>query len=383
MDTSRHIIPEIYNYNNAVNEKDIYRILNMVDIDKVNKNTKIVYKPMPERNILYIPDCYKSFEMIIALSSDIDVELACPIHQDCSFIIEYYTKFCPLKCQERLVNFLKLLPENTKSVELSSICYTIIQHDIIQYLPRNLKKYKTPSDYTESLDNLSPLLELLSVSPAISDYNYAFLPLTLHTLEIKNSHYASLPEFINLNPGLKVLSLDNYTHNLASLPEGLEKLFITYYNNTDTCTEFRFPPNLKTLQICNWTSRELDIGVKRGHTKTPSAEPESGIKEYPVGLEHLDIDSKVDITKLPSTLKSLGLYGFNLSSNIIELPANIMTIYTEDDYIEQLPAHIKRVVIIIKNDYSSCCGVNCYRVRVGDVLFEIDTPNTDECFMID
>ena len=67
-------------------------------------------------------------------------------------------------------------------------------------------------------------------------------------------------------------------------------------------------------------------------------------------------------------------------TQIIELPENITTIYTTDDYIEQLPSHIKRVIIVNTSD---CCGVNSSRVRVGDVLFEISTQNTDECFMID
>lgn len=385
MDTSRHIIPEIYNYNDNYNKNitdtDAYRMLNMVDIDKVDKNTRILYKPNPERNILYIPDCYKSFEIIIEFTGDIDIELTLPIQEYFNFIIEYDNhNFIPVKFRERLINFLKLLPENTNSVKLYSICSTKIQQDIIQYLPRNLKKYGTLSYYTETLDNLPPSLEFLSLHPANPDYIYAYLPLTLHTLEIRNTNCVTLPELVHLPPGLKVLFLDDYKHNLASLPEGLEKLLITYYQNLDTCSKFSFPPNLKTLYICNWISRSIDIGVKCRHIKTPSAEPEYEIKEYPVGLEHLDIDCKVDITKLPPTLKSLGLYGFNLSSNIIKLPDNITTIYTADDYIEQLPAHIKRV-IIIRDD--NCCGTNCSRVRVGDVLFEINTHNTNECFIID
>lgn len=380
MDISRHIEPDFYNYDRNISDKDIYRMLNMVDIEKVDKKIRIIFKPKPERNILYIPDCYKNFKIIIEFSGELDIKLELPIQQDCSFIIEYDRyNFNPLKIREKLINFLKLLPENTNSVVLSSICYLNIQSDIIQYLPRNLKKYGTFSNYTETLDNLPPYLESLTLFPANPTYSYAFMPLTLHTLKIKNLNCVKLPELVNLPPGLKVLFLEEYTHNLASLPEGLDKLLITYYQNLDNCSEFSFPPNLKTLQIINWISRDLDIGVKNKHTKTPPVSPEYKIKEYPAGLEHLDIDCKVDITKLPPTLKSLGLYNFNLSSNIIELPENITTIYTSDDYIEKLPVHIKRVIIIVSDD--SCCGTNCSRVQVGDVLFEINTHNTDECFM--
>jgi len=376
MDISRHIIPEIYNYDNKIKEIDTYRILNNVDIEKVHKHTSILYKPSLERNILYIPNHYKNFMITIELSGVIDIELDSPILEDCSFIIEYDKyKFNSLKCMERLINFLKLLPANTKSINISSICSSDIQQDIIQYLPRNLKKYYTLENYIESLDNLPPSLEFLSVYPANVDYSYAYLPLTLHTLDIRGS--IALPELANLPHGLKVLSLDYYNHNLATLPVGLEKLIITNYRNLDTCTELGdIPPNLKTLQFCSWNEHTID---DRGCVKKPSKCPENGIKEYPMGLEHLDIDYKVDIAKLPPTLKSLGLYGFDLSSNIIELPENITTIYTNDDYIEYLPSHIKRVIIINTGD---CCSVNSARVRVGDVIFEMSTYNIAECFMI-
>ena len=379
MDISRHIVPDICNYYSEIKEIDTYRILNLVDIEKVHKHTSILYKPSLERNILYIPDHYKNFIIIIQLVGDIDIELESPLLEDCSFKIEFKIDYDQykvywLKCIESLISFLKLLPANTKSINLSSICSTDIQQDIIQYLPRNLKKYYTLENYIESLDNLLPSLEFLSVYPANPDYSYAFLPLTLHTLDINGS--IILPELANLPPGLKVLSLDYYKHNLATLPEGLEKLLIGHYNNLDTYNKFSIPPNLKTLQICNWNKHTMD---SRGCVKKPSKGPEHGIKDYPMGLEHLDIDFKVDITKLPPTLKSLGLYGFELSSNIIELPDNITTIYTEDDYIEQLPSHIKRVIIANTND---CCGVNSSYVRVGDVVFEMSTYNSDEYFMI-
>jgi hypothetical protein len=382
MNISRHIIPEIYNYDNKIKEIDTYRILNSVDIEKVHKHTTILYKPNIERNILYIPNHYKNFMITIELSNDIDIELDSPILEDCSFIIEYdkydkydKNKFTVLKCMERLINFLKLLPANTKSINISSICSTDIQQDIIQYLPRNLKKYYTLENYIESLDNLPPSLEFLSVYSANVDYSYAFLPLTLHTLDIKGS--IVLPELANLPPGLKVLSLDYYKYNLATLPEGLETLIITNYYYLDTCTEIGdIPPNLKTLQFCSCKEDTIDYRVC---SKKPSKYPEYGIKKYPIGLEHLDIDCKVDITKLPLTLKSLGLYGFELSSNIIQLPENITTIYTNDDYIEYLPSHIKRVIIINNGD---CCGVNSARVQVGDVIFEMSTYNIAEYFMI-
>ena len=55
---------------------------------------------------------------------------------------------------------------------------------------------------------------------------------------------------------------------------------------------------------------------------------------------------------------------------------NITTIYTEDDFIKQLPAHIKRVIITIKHPG----GTAASKVRVGDITFEINSYNTDECF---
>jgi len=385
MDISRYIKSEIYHYDENIKKKDTYRILNMVDIEQVDKNTTIIFTPSQECNVLYLPECYKNIEITINLSDDIDIELASPIpyrlkfktvHQDCSFIIKYdYSKLNPIDYSKKLIDFLKLLPENTKSVKLYSNCSTLVNQDIIQYLPQNLKRYYTFFNYTESLDNLSQSLELLSVYPANPNYNYAFLPLTLHTLEIVNDNYynsksvnITLPELAHLPPGLKVLSLNKYTHNLDSLPEGLEKLLITNYHNLDKSTEFNIPPYLKTFQIYKWTddnASATDYGY--------------GINKYPANLEHLDIDCKVDITKLPATVKSLGLYGFNLSSNIIELPENIITIYTDEDFIEQLPAHIKRVIVVIKHP----SGTDCSRVRVGDVLFEVNSHNTDECFTID
>ena len=379
MDSSRHIKPEIYNFDKKIEQEDSLRILKMIDIEKMDKNTSITFRPTPENDVLFIPECYKNIEIVIKVSCEINIVLASPIPQDCKIKFDYYgtneTNLQKQQLSQSLISLLNLLSANTNSLKLHSISSEKIQQDIIQYLPQNLKRYETLSNYTESLDNLPRLLEFLTLYPANPNYTYAFLPLTLHTLEIKihhyidkDSNYITLPELTNLPPGLKVLSLDEYKHNLASLPEGLEKLLITNYFYKKDSAELVIPPNIKTLQI-----NKLIIANKIKY--------ESMLKIiYPKNLEHLDIDCKVDITKLPPSLKSLGLYGYNLSYNVIELPENIMTIYTTADYIAQLPEHIKRV-IIVTND--NCCGENCYRVRVGIVLFEINTYNTDECFIID
>jgi hypothetical protein len=377
MDSSRHIKPEIHNLNADIKQEDSLRILNMVDIEKVNKYTSIIFKATPEEDILYIPECYKNIQIIIDISSEINIPSSSFIPENCQVIFHCYGTYLTTKqLNQKLIGLLNLLSANTYSLKLDNVNLEIIQQDIIQYLPHNLKRYATPFNYTESLDNLPQLLEFLTLYPANPNYTYAFLPLTLHTLEIRNrdyidsnSDYAVLPELTNLPPGLKVLSLGEYKYNLASLPEGLEKLLIDYYSYyKNDSIELVIPPNLKILKINKWM---IDNKIKY----------ESILKIiYPESLEHLDIDCKVDITKLPPNLKSLGLYGFKLLSNTIELPENIVTVYTRDAYIVHLPAHIKRVIIIINND---CWGVSCSRVQVGVVLFELNTYNTDECFIIE
>lgn len=365
-----NISPIIDNPNKQSEYADKHRILNMIELDKIDKNTKIIYEPSAERNILNIPEWYKIFEIVIKFAVDTDIQLKSPIPPNCKFIFEYYAHddifFKPLEYKTKLINFLKLLPIDTYSIDLSSILSKTIQQDITQYFPKNLKKYHTYTEYRVSIDNLPQSLEILSLYPANQDYTYLFLPLTLHTLEIKNYDYQNaniiLPELAHLPLGLKVLSLDSYTHSLASLPEGLEKLLITNYHCSDENIEFYMLPNLKTFQICKWVDNYKIHNVK----------------EYPASLEHLDIDCHIDIGKLPPTLKSLGLYYYDLSSTVIDIPMNITTIYTEDDFIKQLPAHIKRVIITIKHPG----GTGDSKVCVGDVIFEINSYNTDECFNV-
>ena len=155
MDISRHIVPDICNYYSEIKEIDTYRILNLVDIEKVHKHTSILYKPSLERNILYIPDHYKNFIIIIQLVGDIDIELESPLLEDCSFKIEFKIDYDQykvywLKCIESLISFLKLLPANTKSINLSSICSTDIQQDIIQYCILCEKELYTKLVYCKS-----------------------------------------------------------------------------------------------------------------------------------------------------------------------------------------------------------------------------------------
>lgn len=374
MDTSRHIIPEISNRDEKIRVKDESNILNLVNLDKISINTYITYTPTEEKNVLYIPECYKNILLIIKLSYSIDIKVASPIPDHCKFIIklkkEKNSWTIPEKNYDILTKFLQLLPENTDYLNLCRLEYPNFNQDINQYLPRNLKSYMTFAGFEDSLDNLPQNLLSLRVFPAKEEYNYAFLPITLHTLEIANRYYINadgdtmtLPKLEHLPPGLKVLSLNSYEHSLATLPKGLEKLFIgNYHNVNETDGNLYLPPKLKALQIGRLTMHD------NGYEKI----------EYPPKLEYLDIDCKVDITNLPPTLKSVGLYGFNLNENIIDIPKNITTIYTGDEFIEQLPSHVKRVIVIIKHPG----GVDSSRIRVGDVQFEIDTQNTDECFDI-
>ena len=106
------------------------------------------------------------------------------------------------------------------------------------------------------------------------------------------------------------------------------------------------------------------------------------INTYPPGLEHLDIPIQVDISILPPTLKSVGLYGFNLEENEIELPENITTIYTEDHHIKYVPPHITKVIVIYKAPADSSSLGYDVSIRMGKVLFRIVEDIPDDCFLI-
>ncbi len=374
MNISRRIKPQIINYDKEVIAKDEERILNMVDMDKVHNKTMIKFTPNDYENILDIPECYKNIRIIIQLAIDYDIIFNAPIPDGCEIVVQlemsshYFNKVILAR---QIIDLLKALPANTKTLELQSIFIyeDLFNLEVVQYLPRNLKEFFTMVNCIEPLDNIPPELECLSVTPAISiNYSYAFLPLTLHTLEIKNDHCSNngytnvivLPELVHLPPGLKVLVLDSYTHNLSSLTEGLEKLTITryHYRPDQTGEDIRIPPNLKIFQIVKcWNLF---------------------IREYPATLEHLDIDNKVDISLLPPTLKSVGLYGFLLGRDIVELPENITTVYTRDVYITKLPSHVKRVFVSIStfDEYQSMS------ICVGDVTVKINSYNSDEIFRV-
>ena len=77
--------------------------------------------------------------------------------------------------------------------------------------------------------------------------------------------YIELPELAHLPNSLRILSMDSYHHNLASLPEGLETLIC-------------FGCNLKEL-------RNLPLGLKK--LICPSNDLKS-IDELPPGLIELD-----------------------------------------------------------------------------------------------
>lgn len=373
IDIIRQIKPEIIQFDQKKRELDSYRIINMIDIDKVNKFTKIKYFPFQTETVLYIPECYKNIEMIIELSINYDIEIGSPIPENCKFIIQLDKSshiYNPIALQRKIFNFLKALPENTKSLKFHSIFVydDLFQLEVVPYLPRNLKRFDTMTNVNESIDNLPPTLEYLAVLPTNRDYSYAMLPLTLHTLEIKNNDCTNdgttapiiLPELAHLPVNLKVLSLDSYKYNLASLPEGLEKLIITNYHFSSghTGEELIMPPNLKILHICK--CNDLIIN------------------QYPPTLEYLDIDIKVDISMLPATLKGVGLYGFDLAINVIDLPENIVTVYTGDDCIKNLPASVKRVIIIIIHPGF---GSGMY-AKIGDVTIEMESYNTDRVFLV-
>jgi hypothetical protein len=273
--------------------------------------------------------------------------------------------------EQNLCVILNSLPENLVELDLGEIQMGV-KRCITPYLPKGLKKYKTIKKCNDQLENLPCGLEYLSITMNSNrdpdSYKLDFLPHSLFSLSVFCNDLGIKLDYLkfeNLSSCLKELYLDYYNYELINLPDQLEKLIITnYYYNSSRDEQIiinKLPTNLKTFQICKWHSNK-----------------NSNIIEYPSTLEHLDIDCKVDITKLPPTLKSLSLYGFNLGENIIELPENINTVYTSDDYIEQLPAHVKRVIIIIKHPG----GTASTRVRVGDVLFEIESFNTDECFKI-
>jgi hypothetical protein len=257
--------------------------------------------------------------------------------------------------EQDLIKLLKFLPSDLEYLNL----YGIIQDiKIYSVLPPGLKKYTTIKYYNEDLDNLPNTLEYLSVSfnneeELSNKYNFNFLPITLNTLILKipDRDYI-IPELCHLPPNLKVLEIDNYMYSLTSLPSSLEKLIISHYWFLEDV--HILPSNLKILQIT--TCNDLNI------------------PEYPPTLEYLDIHIKVDLTKLPLSVKGLGLYNFNLKANTPEIPLNINTIYTNDEEIKQIPAHIKRV-IIIRQDLG-----NIMTARIGDVSFEMDTFNREEAF---
>jgi hypothetical protein len=264
-----------------------------------------------------------------------------------------------------IINLLKSLPSNTKSLDLYDLSrnenYRLFK-PFNPYLPANLKKYITIREYNEKFITLPQSIEYLEVNllnSGLKDkYDFHFLGHNLHTLNINNmNNHIDTPNLCNLPSGLKTLGIQNYSFNLATLPDGLEKLIIDNYYYTET--DIQLPSNLKILSINNCRNDLI-------------------IQKYPPNLEHLDIFTSVDIAKLPKTLKSVGLYGFNLEDNILDIPENITTIYTSDEHIKYLPPQITKVLV------SYSCFELGYdiKITIGNVLFRIGEKIKDDCFYL-
>jgi hypothetical protein len=358
------IIPQVYNYDKYIMKVDSQRIANLEELDKIHENTILIYNITADnakRNInrnINIRDEFKHFHIHIQINSNVDFSISKTPPLDELFIKCDDANISNL--EDKVNKILEQVHEDTIYLNLSSLKDKI---KVGKSLPKGLKSYITIRTFNDDLENLPNTLEYLCLflnnEVSIADtYNFNFLPLTLETLSIHLPTRGDcvIPELNNLPVNLKYLELDNYTHTLATLPSGLETLIIhNYYYIAD---EHPLPPNLKILQIVNCNNLN--------------------IREYPVKLENLDINIKVDLEKLPSTVKGIGLYNFNLEANTPKLPLNITTIYTNDEEIKQLPAHIKRVIVIIKRkDWG-----NIMTARIGDVSFEMDTYNTDQVFWI-
>ena len=357
------IVPQVYNYDKCIMEIDAKRIANLEELDKIHYNTILIYNTTdnnPSRNInrnINIRDEFKHFYIHININSNLDFSISKTPPLDNLFIKFNYENISNL--EDKVNKILEQVHEDTIYLNLYNLTGKI---KVGKSLPRGLKSYTTISKFDDNLDNLPNTLEYLCVflnnEVKISDkYNFNFLPITLETLIINlptRGDYYVIPELCNLPINLKFLELDNYTHTLATLTSGLETLII--HNYRFIADEHPLPPNLKVLQILN--CNDLNI------------------PEYPSQLEYLDIHIKVDLKKLPLTVKGVGLYNFNLKTNTPEIPLNITNIYTNDEEIKQLPAHIKKViVIIIRKDYN-----NLISSRIGDVIFEMNTYNTEEVF---
>jgi hypothetical protein len=361
------IVPEVYNYNKEIQEIDEKRIANLEELDKIHENTILYYYINADdagKNINILEE-FKHFHIHIEINSNNNFTISRTPLLDSLFIsfgLRYFQDNSinnaigiPKNMENKVIKILENLHEEILYLNLIQINYKI---KVNQYLPRGLKEYTTIANFDDDLDNLPNSLKYLCVflhneDELINKYNFNFLPVTLHTLILNiHNHDYIIPELNNLPINLKNLDIDRYNHTLATLPSGLEKLII--YNYFNIADEHILPRNLKVLQMCN--CNDLNI------------------KEFPPQLKYLDIHMKVDLDKLPLSIKGVGLYNFNLEANTPEIPLNITSIYTNDKEIKQLPAHIKRV-IIIRQDLG-----NIITARIGDVSFEMDTFNREEAF---
>lgn len=301
--------------------------------------------------------------------------------------------------EDNLLVILSKIPASVEEIDLSQI-RSRVKTCITPFLPSGLKKYKTARNSCDQLENLPFGLEYLKVWLNYNfKYNFNFLPSSLVSLCIKSNDLDNRLEnleFGNLPISLKELYLDYYNFKLINLPPQLEKLIIENYFMKCKCISNR--------SLIDEASNEsyLDVIVDEEYFNKDlldhhkdcnciSVLPDSlkvfqiiekcqglYIEQYPPGLEYIDVDKRLNLVALPASVKGVGLYGYNLADEPLDLPANITTIYTSCNQIKSLPQTVKKLIIITENLDDD----KTIEVKIGDVVVETSFYNTDNVFHI-
>jgi hypothetical protein len=304
------------------------------------------------------------------------------------------------KVIEDLLLLLSHLPSTLECLDLSQVI-TPIHINIVQYLPIGIKKYISLGLSYDNLENFPVGIEYLHIYMNYElnkEYNFNSLIHGLITLKISNADCVCCDfiDFCNLPVTLKNLYLLYYNKRIYGLPQDLEILVIDNYyycprKNPSITSQYEREDYINTREDIIYEKIDKYVSASDRTDMNPkilSILPDSlkvlrinccqgfFLDKYPSTLEYLDVNGYVNLELLPLTVKGVGLYGYNLYENEPIIPEHIITIYTRDVDIKQLPAHIKRVIVIIDNtDYG-----NTMFVRIGDTNFEMQTYNSDKAF---